>query len=98
MWKNDAHACAKILEFLQPAGLAHYWTSDGPTPEACALLDAGIGALSHGEQIVLRVAFDLWNGSGKATVDDLVTVLDQKNLNAALTAILEVRPDATTPD
>ncbi len=50
--------------------------------------------MSHGQQVMLRAAFDLWNGCGKATVDDLVNVLDCGNLRAVMAAIHAARPDA----
>jgi len=41
---------------------------------------------SHGEQVLLRCAFDFWNGEGKVTLyRDLLGVLDSNRLNAVLT-------------
>jgi hypothetical protein len=52
--------------------LADLWTEQGPTPVALALRDAKGGSLSSGERILLLAAFDLWDRSGGATVNDLL--------------------------
>ena len=93
MWQSEKQQCQVIGAILHRTHLQSLWTEDGPTREACELLEAGGGPLSHGEAILLRVAFDLWNGEGKATVDDLITVLDGGNLLAVLEAILTALPD-----
>jgi len=93
MWKSDAQACQVIGGMLKTTRLEYLWTADGPTDEACKLMQAGGGPLSHGQEIMLRVAFDLWNGGGKAELQDLIGVLDSGNLGAVLDAILVVRQD-----
>lgn len=92
MWQTDTQASETIIAMLKSVRLDRLWTKDGPTEEACEYLDAGGGPLSHGEQIMLRVAFDLWNSKGKATLDDLVAVLDDRCLRAVLRAVLVLRP------
>lgn len=94
MWESDSQACKTIIAMLRSARMDGYWTAEGPTPEACDLMDRGGGPLSHGEQVMLRCAFDLWNGKGAATLDDLVNVLDPKNLRSVLQAVLVLRSDA----
>jgi hypothetical protein len=94
--KNDKDRCECIQAFLATVAhgrLAPLWTADGPTPLACNYIDKD-SPLSHGEHILLQVAFDIWNGKGKATVDDLLSVLDDSNLAAVLDVILIVRPGA----
>ena len=93
MWKSDAQACQVIRGMLETTRLEYLWAADGPTDEACKLMQAGGGPLSHGQEIMLRVAFDLWNGGGKAELQDLIGVLDSGNLGAVLDAILVVRQD-----
>jgi hypothetical protein len=93
MWKNDAQACEVIRRMLTATRLDYLWGNDGPTEHACELMEAGGGPLSHGQAIMLRVAFDLWNGAGKAELQDLVGVLDSGNLRAVLEAVLVMRSD-----
>jgi hypothetical protein len=47
------------------------------------------GPLSSGEILLLRVAFDLWNGGGGAKVGELLATLDGRNLRAVALALLE---------
>lgn len=93
MWHSEKQQSEVIGELLQRVHLQSFWSENGPTREACELLEAGGGPLSHGQAVLLRVAFDLWNGEGKATVDELITVLDAGNLCVVLEAILTARPD-----
>lgn len=92
MWQTDTQAAETIARMLKVLHRDELWDADGPTRAACDYLEAGGGPLSHGEQVLLRVAFDLWNGKGKATIDDLVNVLDDRCLQAVLRAVLVVRP------
>jgi len=64
------------------------WTSTGPTAEAIALLEAGGGPLSSGERVVLFAAWAFWNGTGNATLTDVVYRLDAPNLRGIATLIL----------
>jgi hypothetical protein len=86
--KNDA--IRAFLATVAHGRLADLWTDDGPSEEAVDYIDNG-NPLSHGESILLKVAFDVWNGHGKATVDDLLSVLDDANLRATLDLISLVR-------
>jgi hypothetical protein len=73
--------------------LAGLWADDGPTQQAVQYIEQG-SPLSHGEEICLRVAFAVWNGRGKATVDDLLAVLDDDNLAAVIELLRRARPGA----
>lgn len=42
---------------------------------------------SRSERLLLQVAQDLWNGNADASLGELVTVLDQTNLQIVLDAI-----------
>ncbi len=42
---------------------------------------------SDGEQILLRVAMDLYNGGGNAVLSDILQVLDKENINVVIEAI-----------
>ncbi len=92
MWASEKQQCQVIRELLGNVHLERLWTDEGPTDEAYRFLKAKRRAMSHGEAIMLQVAFDLWNRSGNATVGDLVTVLDDGNLRAVLAAIAVCRP------
>lgn len=81
MFRDDMQANRAIRALFEAAGLPPLrglWTADGPTARACELVEAGGGPLSHGEAVMLRVAFDAWNGEGKATVSELLHVLDSR--------------------
>lgn len=92
MFRDERQACAAIRSLLErlPA-LQQLWTDDGPAERAVELLENGGGPLSHGEAIMLRVAFDLWNGHGGATLADTLVVLDRENAEAVLTLVLAVQ-------
>lgn len=45
------------------------------------------GCFSSGEQILIRVALDLWSGSGNALVWQMVEVLDHENFSNVLKAL-----------
>ncbi len=92
MWQSEKQQCEVIRALLGRIRLERLWTETGPTDEACRLLQDAGGPMSHGEILMLRVAFDVWNGHGKATVADLMAVLDDGNLRAVLAAIAASRP------
>ena len=50
-----------------------------------------IGALSSGEQILARVALDIWGGYGNAKIEDIIWRLDADNFRAVLTALMDAR-------
>lgn len=95
MWRSESHRNDTILDLLEAAHLSHgdrrldrgLWTKSGPTALAIDYVRRG-SPLSHGEQVILRAAFDLWNGSGGCKVADLLEVLDERNLRAVAAAIL----------
>jgi hypothetical protein len=92
MCQSEKQQCEAIRALLGRVRLERLWTDKGPTGDACRLLQDGGGPMSHGEIVMLRVAFDLWNGHGKATVDELISVLDDDKLRAVLGAIAAGRP------
>ena len=96
MWKSEEEQCAAIRAFLSKAAhgrLEKFWTDKGPTDKAVFYVDKG-SPLSSGETLLLNVAFDVWNGSGHATVGDLLTTLDNENLAAVIELMLVARPGA----
>jgi len=92
---SDQDKCALITALFSAShDLAGLWTPTGPSPEAVALLDAarrGEAGISHGAEILLRVGFDVWGAHGKATVADLLGVLDDRNYLAVLLVLAQAR-------
>ncbi len=103
MWPSERARNAAILRLLETAHLyspephldRHLWGKSGPTDLGCSWLKRS--PLSSGEQLMLQVAFDLWNGMGDAKVADLLSTLDERNLRAVAVAIL-ARDEAPTPN
>ena len=50
------------------------------------------GAFCSGEQILIRVALDLWNSSGNARLPDIMERLDEGNFHNVITAIWYLGP------
>ncbi len=78
MFLTEEQRNQAILLLLGPVRLKHYWTAKGPTRKACDAIENG-APLSTGETIMLRVAFDLYNGHGGATFDNVAHRLDTVN-------------------
>lgn len=77
--------------------MERFWTDKGPTRQACDYLKSS--PLSHGEQILLRCAFDFWNGAGKVQLyRDLLGVLDGTRLHLVLTLALAANAGGTAVD
>ena len=84
MFRSEAQQCQAIRILLASLRLEHLWTEKGPTRQACDWLEGS--PLSSGEQILLRCAFDLWNGAGKVELyRDLLGTLDTERLERVLT-------------
>lgn len=83
MFRDDAQACRAIRGLLHGVRLEHLWTLQGPTEEALSCLRTG-GPYSAGEVLMLRVAFDLWNGEGHAEIATLLATLDAHNASLLL--------------
>ena len=77
MFSNE-HQKALTIRLLLSPYLEHFWTENGPTEQASDYLDNG-APLSSGEMIMLRVAFDFWNGNGGAKFADVANRLDSRN-------------------
>lgn len=50
-----------------------------------------MGHLSSGEQIMLRLALDIWGGYGQVKIEDLCRRLDGDNFKRAMIALIEFR-------
>lgn len=74
-----ALVCKALLERVR---LGDLWAADGPTATAVGILERGGGPMSSGEVLMLRLAFDLWNGEGHLELGRALQVLDGGNLRA----------------
>ncbi len=52
---------------------------------------------SRGEQIMVKVALDLWTDGDRASLSEIINFLDWENLNRVLLAIMTMR-DVTPED
>lgn len=55
------------------------------------------GGFSSGEQMLIRIALNLWNGHGTVTLWDVIETLDQRNYHQVLLGLQHLRrfdPDA----
>jgi hypothetical protein len=65
-----------------------FWQEDGPTE--LALEYAKASPLSSGEQVLLRVALDFWNGQGGASFADVIYRLDSERLRTVVSLALAI--------
>lgn len=87
MMVSDREKNSIIQKMLRAGGnAAELWNEKGPTNEGCAVLADG-GLLSSTEHLMLQVAFDIWNGHGKADLNDMLVRFDDRQLKAAMDAI-----------
>lgn len=79
-----------ILKFLfSPAD--PYTITDSHGEMNLEFIEKNIGVLSSGEQIMCRVAMDIWGGYGKAGLEDIVCRLDTENFNRVISALIQFR-------
>lgn len=68
---------------------ARYWDEHGPMLSARASVvgrpDAG---LSRGEAVLIRLALDVWNGSGHVLLSEAIEVLDDRNVQLVGSLVL----------
>lgn len=97
MFRDDAqtHAAIRLLLGTIP-GLARMWTETGPTDEAAHVVEGTSSAMSSGEVLLVRVAFDLYNGQGGASFGRVLNTLGNEPLNAlgALLVAFTQSPEA----
>jgi hypothetical protein len=58
-----------------------------------AALNAFLDGFSHGEKMLIRIAFDLWSSSGNAVLWEIIETLDSSNFENFLTALTLRRSD-----
>jgi hypothetical protein len=82
VFRNDEQLAAVCRTLCARVGLKSFWTDAGPSERAKELLRAQGGPLSHGEKVMVFLAWSFWNGNGGLTVAELVDTLDRENLSA----------------
>ena len=100
MFRDEAQTHRAIRTLLDTIPeLGRYWTDTGPTEEAARVVEQGGGALSSGEALLVRVAFDLWNGRGGADLGRVVHTLGSEPLAALGTLLVAMSgPDDAAID
>lgn len=104
-WKDDRERALACRALLAAVGHSELWTATGPTARAGVIrtnLRANDAArrppdlngygLSPAEVLFVRVAWDLWDGSGGATIAALIITLDDASravLGKLLTALAQ---------
>ncbi len=97
MFKTEAQQCKAIQLLLSSLRLEYLWTAHGPTEQACQFLESS--PLSSGEQILLRCAFDLWNGAGKVLLyHDLLGTLEPTRTHKLLSLVMAVSAGGSAVD
>ena len=75
-----AWACSILLAQLSSKHAEDWWSADGPTDTALALMRQYQRGeriqVSSGEMLLLRATLDFWNGTGHAHVHELLEVLE----------------------
>ena len=97
-WPNPGRHERRIQEVLNlifrnhPALLDFLFEKDDAQLRAePVVLLASAGAFSSGEQILVRVALDLWNGSGDVRLWDIIERLDDENYRNVLLGLRHLR-------
>lgn len=96
-FRDEAHANRALQAFVRSSrlpALRGMWDLHGPARDAFA----SIGVLSSGEGLILRVALDIWNGTGNANVSDLVHILDKERLDLVLSLLAAVNAGSDAVD
>lgn len=83
-FRNDQQRGAVCMVLTERLPRGPYWTPDGrgvprPTDRACAVRD-GDTRLCESEALLVRVAWDVWNGSGEASLERILHSFDRANL------------------
>lgn len=90
MWASERVRNETIRRMLSTTPqVARMWGIAGPSDEAVQLLDEDGGYLSSAERLLLKVAFDIWNGHGHCSVGELLDTLDEVRLRAVVVALLQ---------
>jgi len=74
-FRDDQQIAACCIVLCRSVRLASAWTLNGPTLFALNVRDGKTG-VSSGEGLLVRMAFDLWNGEGGVTFSRMIDSLD----------------------
>jgi hypothetical protein len=94
-FRNEAEraaVCAALCSHVNKAGVT-WWTEDGPTDAAVAVVE-GRSGLSHGERLMVLVAWAVWNGRGSVNLSELMDTLDGRNIRAVGLLLVALAGDA----
>lgn len=87
MFNSEKQKCRAIQLLLRSRGLNYLWTASGPTRLACEYLKTS--DLSSDKQILLRCAFDLWDGTGEVLLhQDILDSMDNEPAELLLNLLL----------
>lgn len=86
MFRDDKQRGLCCLILCNRVHLEGVWEVDGdniprPTGYAVKILDGEMAAITS-ERLMVRVAFDFWNGYGHTTIGECLAVFDSDNLSA----------------
>lgn len=59
--------------------------------QRAGILKEDVWGFSHGEQIMIRTALELWSGSGHVFLWELIETLDDSNLKRVIEALIAIR-------
>lgn len=88
MFRNDSQISACCRALLARVELADLWAGERPSERAYKLRHRN--PFGSGAKVMLRIAWDLWNGAGKANVGDAIATLDNGNLRAVGTLLAAI--------
>lgn len=79
MFRNEKQRAAVCQRLTGSVHSGVFWTADGPTE--LALFHRKPRGLSHGESLMIRLAWNVWNAENKApAIHELWETLDSKRL------------------
>lgn len=100
--RDKARVCKELLDMVRMGHMfeaADLGPDYGPTREAVSTLwrvQDGCSGLSTGEGIVLWIAFDIWNGGGKAALPEILQHLPPAIVQAVGELLTAVASGATS--
>ena len=98
LWEQELLEAMKVLFAKHPDLFRFVFDLKNPalrfTPEK--LIENSYG-LSSVERLLVRIALDIWNGSGSVELCDLLDHLDFENYNAVLTSLAQLAPRRSLP-
>ncbi len=101
MFRDDKQIAACCKVFLDRIGLGYVFGPDGPTPRGLAVIHGVLkngSVLSSGEQLMIRVALDFWNGDGKATIAEILWTFDNDNVEIVASLLKATRGNPSDVD